>query len=601
MDKKAIIGFVLIFLVVILMYTPFYQRLIMGDRQPQTTEAAADSQFADTSIAKPEVVESEVKEAKRDTVRSEKIKSEAESEEKIESVTGSSEVVTVDIENKYISASISTENGGTITKWELKNYKSFHGGNLNLIHDNGLNISFTNSDGKQFNLEEYNLFTKETDGNKIVLDENGPAREIELYLPIKNGKITKKIFFYYDKYSIDVIVKFEGLQNYIINRRYFFSWDKGLESTEKNADEDYSYARAYASMAGELEDLDISANKVNEKSFNGQVDWTSIRTKYFLVSLIPNTPRKMNGAVLAGSGEKDNNLVRKVFSVSLDVPFNATYSQSDSFTVYLGPLDYNILKSYQRDLQTLIMNKDWYERIFRPIGLLVLYVLKFFHQFIPNYGIVIIIFSILIKLILHPLTKKSYKSMSEMQFFQPKIADLREKYKSDPQRMQKEMMKFYKEHGINPLGGCLPTLLQMPLLVALFVVFRSTIQLRGQPFVLWITDLSQPDELLLGFSLPLLGDTIHVLPILMGITMIWQSKMNITDPKQKMLSYIMPFFLTFVFYSFPSGLNLYYSLFNLFSMVQTRMIKKKMHPGDDVTSQQDKTGSSKKTSPKKKK
>jgi YidC/Oxa1 family membrane protein insertase len=192
--------------------------------------------------------------------------------------------------------------------------------------------------------------------------------------------------------------------------------------------------------------------------------------------------------------------------------------------------------------------------------------------------------------------------MSEMQYFQPKIAELREKYKDDPQRMQKEMMRFYKEHGINPLGGCLPMLLQMPLLVALFILFRSTIQLRGQPFVLWITDLSQPDTLSLGFNLPFLGDTIHVLPILMGITMIWQSKMSMTDPKQKMLSYIMPFFLTFIFYSFPSGLNLYYSLFNLFSMVQTKMIKNKMHPGDnDGEAKGNKTTSPRKTPPKKKK
>jgi YidC/Oxa1 family membrane protein insertase len=595
MDKRAIIGFFLIFLVVILMYTPFYQRLIMGDRKPQMTEAVEDSVSADSTISEPQMAESKIR---KDTLVLEEKKAEKATEKLVESAIESPEIATVQIENKFISATISSENGGSLTDWELKNYKSHSGGNLNLIGDNGLDVSFTNSDGKEFNLNEYNLYMKEISGQKVFLDENKPIQEIEFYLPLRNGKITKKVFFYYDKYSIDVIVKFDGLQNYVINRRYFLSWEKGLESTEKNTNEDYSYARAYASMAGELEDLDISANKVNDKSFNGRVDWTSIRTKYFLVSLIPNTPGKMNGAILNASGEKANEHLKKVFSVSLDIPFNLTHSQSDSFTVYLGPLDYNILKSYQRDLQTLIMNKDWYERIFRPIGLLVLYVLKFFHQIIPNYGFVIIIFSVLIKLILHPLTKKSYQSMSEMQYFQPKIAELREKYKSDPQRMQKEMMKFYKEHGINPLGGCLPTLLQMPLLVALFVVFRSTIQLRGQPFALWITDLSQPDELFLGFSLPLLGNTIHVLPILMGITMIWQSKMNITDPKQKTLSYIMPFFLTFIFYSFPSGLNLYYSLFNIFSMVQTRMIKKKMHPGSDFETEADKSKSSKKRPPK---
>ena len=170
--------------------------------------------------------------------------------------------------------------------------------------------------------------------------------------------------------------------------------------------------------------------------------------------------------------------------------------------------------------------------------------------------------------------------MSEMQYIQPLVAEIREKYKNDPQRMNKELMRIYKEHGINPLGGCLPTLLQMPLLFALFIVFRSTIQLRGQPFVLWITDLSSPDKLYFGVDLPLIGDNIHVLPIFMALTMIWQSRMTITDPKQKAMVYIMPVFMLFIFYSLPSGLNLYYSVFNVLSMVQTHMIRKKMHPND---------------------
>jgi len=193
---------------------------------------------------------------------------------------------------------------------------------------------------------------------------------------------------------------------------------------------------------------------------------------------------------------------------------------------------------------------------------------------------VIIVFSILVKLILHPLTKKSYQSMSEMQYVQPQMSELREKYKGDPHRLNKEMMRLYKEHKINPLGGCLPTLLQMPLLFALFIVFRSTIQLRGEPFILWITDLSLPDTLLtFDFSIPILEwNSLHVLPFLMGATSIWQSKMTMTDPKQKMMIYFMPIFLIFIFYSFPSGLNLYYAIFNVLSMVQTRMIKKKMHP-----------------------
>jgi YidC/Oxa1 family membrane protein insertase len=131
-------------------------------------------------------------------------------------------------------------------------------------------------------------------------------------------------------------------------------------------------------------------------------------------------------------------------------------------------------------------------------------------------------------------------------------------------------------------------LLQMPLLFALFIVFRSTIQLRGQPFILWITDLSRPDTLHLGMNLPFLGESIHVLPILMALTMIWQSKMTVTDPKQKFMVYFMPLFMVFIFYSLPSGLNLYYSVFNVLSMFQTRMIKKKMHPDNSGEAEKEK-------------
>lgn len=577
MDKRTIIGFVLIFLVVILMYTPFYQRLIVGDRKQENPIAMADSQVIDTmSVPSPQTIQQK---SAIDSVIAENV----EETTKEESIEEAIESQTIQIESDVVIATVSNEKGGAITNWKLKKYEEPGETFVNMIDDNGLDVELTNSDGKRFNLNDYSLFIKGNPNKNIILNEENPVYEIEFYLPIRNGQITKKLIFYFDKYSVDVIIRFEKLSDYVINGRYFLSWENGLESTEEDSKEDYSYAQAYASMAGELEDLDVSKTKKEEKSFNGVVDWTAIRTKYFLVSLIPNSPHKMNGAVVTGIGDKENDHVKKVYSVSLDVPFTPGYSQADTFTTYLGPLDYGILKSYERDLQSLIMNRGWYERLFRPIAIwLILPILRFFHGIIPNYGVVIIIFSILIKLVLHPLTKKSYKSMSEMQYFQPKIAELREKYKNEPQRMQKEMMKFYKEHGINPLGGCLPTLLQMPLLVSLFIVFRSTIQLRGQPFMLWIDDLSRPDQLFIGMNLPLLGDTIHVLPILMGITMIWQSKMSITDPKQKMLSYFMPIFMIFIFYSFPSGLNLYYSLFNLFSMVQTRMIKKKMHPDQEA-------------------
>ena len=159
---------------------------------------------------------------------------------------------------------------------------------------------------------------------------------------------------------------------------------------------------------------------------------------------------------------------------------------------------------------------------------------------------------------------------------QPLMNELREKYKGDPQRLNREMMKLYKEHNINPLGGCIPMLLQMPLLVALFIVFRSTIQLRGASFIPgWINDLSAPDTLaILPFSLPLYGNQFNLLPILMAVTMIFQTKMTMKDPKQKAMVYMMPIFMLLIFNQFPSGLNLYYTLFNLWTIIQQKIIEK---------------------------
>jgi YidC/Oxa1 family membrane protein insertase len=166
--------------------------------------------------------------------------------------------------------------------------------------------------------------------------------------------------------------------------------------------------------------------------------------------------------------------------------------------------------------------------------------------------------------------------MREMSKVQPLMTELREKYKGDPQRLNREMMKLYKEHNINPLGGCVPMLLQMPLLIALFIVFRSTIQLRGASFIPgWINDLSMPDTLaLLPFSLPLYGNQFNLLPILMAATMIFQSKMTMKDPKQKAMVYMMPVFMLLIFNQFPSGLNLYYTLFNIWTIIQQKFIER---------------------------
>ncbi len=571
MDKKTIIGIVLIIIVTLMM--PVYQKWIAGDQPPAKKNIASTIDSTTPSIDTAKAAVAAPVETVTPPIDTTTAKSPAEFE-----IQDSPEKKTFVIENDVVKTVWSTENGGNPIEWHLKKYKSYKGGDVNLIDNNRLQVSFLNSDGKNVNLAKYNLFSDVRDGQNIRLDEHQAQYEIKFYLPLQNGEVEKTIRFYRDRYSFDVTVKFKNLQNYIINRKYYIAWKNGLPLTEENVSDDNNYSRAFTYMAEELENLDASNDKLKEESYNGRIDWVAVRTKYFLASIIPFHPAVTNGATLNGIETVTGDIKHKVYNAAIDVQYDPQSVYSDTFSVYLGPLDYYVLKKYDVDLQTLVMNKDWYERLFRPISLLIIPAFKFLYRFIPNYGFVIIVFSILIKLLLHPLTKKSYQSMSEMQYLQPKMTELREKYKTEPQRLNKEMMKLYKEHGVNPLGGCLPMLLQMPVLFALFIVFRSTIQLRGKPFILWINDLAAPDVLHLGFNLPIIGNNIHVLPILMAVTMIWQSKMSMTDPKQKMMIYFMPIFMVFIFYSLPSGLNLYYAVFNVLSMIQTYSIKKKMHP-----------------------
>jgi YidC/Oxa1 family membrane protein insertase len=209
--------------------------------------------------------------------------------------------------------------------------------------------------------------------------------------------------------------------------------------------------------------------------------------------------------------------------------------------------------------------------IIRPISEYVMIPLfNLLHIFIPNFGFVIIVFSIIIKVVLHPLSRSSMKSMKKMQALQPMMNEIREKHKDDPQKMNHAVMNLYKEYGVNPAAGCLPLLLQMPILFALYSVFRSSIELRQAGFLGWITDLSVPDiAFTLPFSIPLFGiRDMSGLALAMGLTMFVQQKMTVTDPRQKALVWMMPIMMTLLFNSLPSGLNLYYFVFNLLSIGQ---------------------------------
>jgi YidC/Oxa1 family membrane protein insertase len=235
----------------------------------------------------------------------------------------------------------------------------------------------------------------------------------------------------------------------------------------------------------------------------------------------------------------------------------------------MGPMDYDIIKGFDRGLDHVMsLGAAW---IIRPIAEYVMIpIFQFLHMIIPNFGVVIIVFAIIIMAATYPLTRSSMRSMRKMQKLQPLMEEVKEKHKDDPQKANAAVFNLYKEYGVSPAGGCLPVILQMPVLFALYAVLRSNIGLRQATFILWIQDLSIPDTVIhLPFTIPFFGITaLSGLALAMGLATFFQQKQTLTDPRQKSMVYIMPVMLTLVFNSLPAGLNLYYFVFNILSIGQ---------------------------------
>jgi YidC/Oxa1 family membrane protein insertase len=473
--------------------------------------------------------------------------------------------------------------GGKFNRVYLKKYKEWYGGQVQLINtkDGGdLNLSFVTKDGKLISTDPFEFSPEFSESSINLSNQDSITKSFVLRID-DSTLIRKKFTFYKDKYFVKVDVEFKGMGRVISGNRYSLDWNNGIRFVEKNSFDEATFAKVDYYAADELFDFDATNfGEKKEKKIGGVFDWVAVRNKYFVIAFLPF--QKEPDITLELKGEKkalNNGGVIDKYSLSISKNLPSFNYGVDAYNIYFGPIEYSTLKAHHTTLTSIVDFGSFLGLTFiiRPIAeYLMLPLLKFLHSFIPNYGIVIIIFSLLIKIVLHPLTKQSMNSMKKMQLLQPMMNEIREKYKDDPQKMNQEVMKLYQTYGINPAGGCLPILLQMPILIALYGLFRATIELRQQPFALWIKDLSVPDTILhLPFRLPLFGiDEISGLALLLGVTMFIQQKMSITDPRQKSLIYIMPILFILLFNSFPSGLNLYYFMFNLFSIAQQYYINK---------------------------
>lgn len=585
MDKRSILGFVLIS--VILMGWLYYSNSLQNNPNPQnkrdTTSKVQETPPADTTSQIPDTLSTADTTSIPDSLKqATELMGEygqllySNSSKYAEKTGGAPEKI-ITIENSKVIMEFSNY-GGTIRKFITKEYKTWQGDLVQLVDwksGKELHMFFTSKDGKSISTEDLVFNSDYTEWQTVDIQRN---QDFQLkYSLFVNGDSAQKIVKIYtfkpDSYEFDVSFELYNSDRFITGSKYQVVWGSSLNLTEYRSDDEASFSEAFAYMGGEL--VTFNADDFETPmtdDLNGYTDYVSSRNKYFGVFLIPNGPdgRKGDGAYLSGNKfhlpDEGN---REEYSVAVKMDIKNDQLDKANFIILLSPLDYQILKSYDMDLQlTMRFALDF---MVRPIAqYFILPIFNFLHTFIPNYGLVIIVFALFMKILLNPLTKKQTESMKKMGTLSPKMKEIREKYKDNPVKQNEEIMRLYKEEKINPAGGCLPMLLQLPILYALFGVFNSTIELRQQPFILWIHDLAAPDVIFtLPFKIPLFGiDQVSGVAILMGITMFIQQKMTITDPKQKAMVYILPVMLTLLFFSFPSGLNLYYFTFNLLSIAQ---------------------------------
>jgi YidC/Oxa1 family membrane protein insertase len=386
--------------------------------------------------------------------------------------------------------------------------------------------------------------------------QDGDSLTFERALP--NGVfVSKEVRFKRDTYDIGLTIRIENRQETAVyvgedeEPSYTLWWGPGIETTESDR-----YNRTLVAAMNEGKFLHRARGGfrgVKSVETYRQLSWLGLKSRYFVVLVVPLQEAPSIGRVVP-VGTTDLGIELRADSFRLDPGETAR----NEYDIYAGPQNMTLLKEAGHELERAVNFGA-----FDGFSKVMLKVLKLCYRVVPNYGLGIILLTILVRVVMYPLTRKSMESMKKMQELQPEIAKLREKYKDNPQELNKRTMQFYKERGVNPMGGCLPMMIQMPIWIALFGMLRGAIELRGAPFFAWIDDLSEADTVTtLPFNLPFFGDELHVLPLLMAAAMFMQQKLSsptagAQTEQQKMMMFMFPVMFGFLFYHMPSGLCLY--------------------------------------------
>ncbi|MBU1182356.1 MAG: membrane protein insertase YidC [Pseudomonadota bacterium] len=408
------------------------------------------------------------------------------------------------------------------------------------------------------------IFTSDIKAELIDISEG--EKEILFYWKSENGiVIEKKYSFSSGTYMIGLVVNVINGSSEPIKDSLIVS----LNSYYPDTTSAVGFEGPSALLNNSLEE--VSLKDIEDKGvYTGTLKWISVQDRYFMSSLIPKIPVETNMRLFL----KDKGFLEAQY-INPQKEIRPGAQEQVEFNLFFGPKSLKLLKSLGHDLN-LAINFGWFDFLAKPF----LYFMNFLYSFIPNYGVAIILLTVVTKIIFWPLGAKSYKSMNEMKKIQPLLAEIKGKYGNDKKRMNEEVMGLYKTYKINPMGGCLPMVAQMPVFFALYRMLYSTIELRHAPFLFWIKDLSAPDRLFsFAFSIPFMEPPygIPVLTIIMGATMFIQQKMTpaVGDPTQAKMMMILPFVFTVIFVNFSAGLVLYWLINNVLSILQQYIISRK--------------------------
>lgn len=569
MDKNTIIGLVLIFLILIgfsYLNRPSEEQKLEMLRQDSI--ARVENRKAEIAARQQAAVESALNEGTASNGQSDSVFFQTNAENKI-----------ITLENDKIKLHISTQ-GGQIVYVDLKEYRTHDSLPLVLWQKQettfGLNFYALN---REINTEKF-FFTPSTAETTLYAKDQEQILSMRLY-----ADSTKYIEYLYklapDSYMTDFSIHTHQMEEVIASNSSFLTlnWEINMPQLEKSKEFENRYTGIYYKFfEDDVENLSLTSDE--KETLSNKIQWIDFKQQFFSSILISETP--LSDVLLTSKISERKGYLKEV-SAEIPLPYNGKSDEQYNMKFFFGPNSYSVLKAYGKDIDLPdVINMGW-----KWIAWFNKYVVIPIFNFLENnttlnYGIIILLLTLIIKLILFPLTYKSYMSQAKMRVLKPQLDELTKKYPADKaMERQQAMMKLYKQAGVNPMGGCLPMLIQMPILIALFYFFPGAIELRQQSF-LWATDLASYDSIAtLPFTIPFYGNHVSLFCLLMTATNIIYMVMNNKNQPQndqmkgmQTMMYIMPIMFLFIFNSYSSGLSYYYFIATLITILQTWIIRK---------------------------